>query len=70
MFSGFASEEDQMVKHTQFADDHRSLSIETTSGLRFYISVYPTFNWIYGNGAMTYYRMNEQISNWFERNIG
>ena len=70
MFSGFASEEDQMVKHTQFADDHRSLRIETTSGLRFHISVYPTFDWIYGNGAMTYYQMDDLMSDWFERNIG
>lgn len=70
MFSGFASEEDQMVKHTQFADDHRSLRIETTYGLRFHISVYPTFDWIYGNGAMTYYQMDDLMSDWFERNMG
>jgi len=70
MFSGFAPEEDQMVKHTQFADDLRSLRIETTSGLRFHISVYPTFDWIYGNGAMTYYQMDDLMNEWFERNIG
>ena|GEM_PF-668346 len=70
MFSGFASEEDQIVKHTQFADDLRSLRIETTSGLRFHISVYPTFDWIYGNGAMTYYQMNDLMIDWFERNMG
>jgi len=70
MFSGFASEEDQIEKHIQFADDHRSLRIETTSGLRFHISVYPTFDWIYGNGAMTYYQMDDLMNEWFKRNIG
>jgi len=70
MFSGFASEDEQIDKHIQFADDHRSLRIETTAGLRFHISFYPSFDWIYGNGAMTYYQMDDLMNEWFERNIG
>lgn len=67
---GTATEEEQADRHTQFADDHRGLRIETADGLRFYIVVYPAFGWIYGSGTMTYYQMDDAMSQWFERNIG
>ena len=46
MFGGYTNEEKQMEAHTAFADDSRVLRIETNGGLRFYISLYPSYSWI------------------------
>lgn len=44
MFGGYPDEETQMQAHTAFADDRRNLRIETTDGLRFFISFHPSFD--------------------------
>ena len=62
-------EEEQQNKHTAFADDCRSIRIETVSGLRFYIEVYPKFGWIYGTGTLSYFRITPDFSSWFEANM-
>ena len=62
--------EDQQVKaHTDFANDLRMIRIETKNGLRFYIEVFPSYGWIYGNGTLSYYRTDEQMSDWIARNL-
>lgn len=60
-------EEDQPAAHTSFADDAITVRIELKTGLRFSLTVYPSYSWIYGPGTLSYYQMNEGISGWLER---
>lgn len=69
MFSGYQDEETQQKAHIAFADDSRVLRIETASGLRLYISLYPGFNWMSSSGTMSYYQINEQMHAWIDRNL-
>ena len=69
MFSGYTSEEKQMEAHTAFADDCRMLRIETNGGLRFYISIYPTFGWMHASGTMSYYKIDDTMHDWINRNL-
>lgn len=62
-------EDQQQKKHTEFADDCRMIRIETGSGLRFYIELYPSFGWVYGNGAMSYFRMTSSMTDWIKDNL-
>lgn len=63
---GGIPEEDQTAAHSSFADDGITVRIELKTGLRFYLRVYPGYGWIYGPGTLSYYRMDEGISGWFE----
>lgn len=56
-------EDEQVDVHLAFADDNRTLRIETTDGLRFYIDVHPNFGWM--DMALSYYKMDSQMSAWF-----
>ena len=69
MFGGYADEETQMQAHTAFADDRRNLRIETTDGLRFFVAFYPSYDWIYGTGALSYYQIDDQMHEWIDRNL-
>lgn len=69
MFSGFQDEETQQKAHVAFADDSRVLRVETTSGLRLYISLHPSFNWMSSSGTMSYYQVDEQMHAWINRNL-
>lgn len=62
-------EEEQPAAHTAFADDNTTICIEATSGLRFFIQVYPSYGWIESGGAMSYYQMNEAMHQWFNNYI-
>ena len=69
MFSGYPSEEKQLEAHKAFADDSRVLRIETNGGLRFYVSLYPSFNWMYAGGTMSYYKMDDAMHTWLSKNL-
>ena len=69
VFSGIP-EEKQQEAHSAFADDRRNLRIETKDGLRFFIAFYPSYDWIYGGGTMSYFKIDNQMRNWIERNLG
>lgn len=69
MFSGYQDEETQQKAHIAFADDSRVLRVETTSGLRLYISLHPSFDWICGGGTMSYFKIDEQMHAWIDRNL-
>ena len=66
---GSVAEENAQSAHTAFADDNRVLRIETAEGLYFFISIYPSYNWIYGGGTMTYYQIDARMSEWLEKNL-
>lgn len=66
---GGIPEENQQKAHTAFADDQRSIRIETASGLRFFISFFPDYGWISGGGTMSYYKIDSQMRGWIERNL-
>ncbi len=68
VFDGIPEEEQQKL-HQAFADDLRMIRIETKEGLRFYIEIYPSYNWIYGNGTMSYYQISEQMAEWINNNL-
>jgi len=68
-FGSYNSEEEQINAHITFADDLRSLRIETGAGLRFFIDIHPNHDWIYGRGSMSYYRIDDQMHDWLERNL-
>ena len=69
MFEGYPDEESQQKAHTAFADDYRCLRIETADGLRFFIGFYPNFDWIDGGGTMSYFKIDEQMHAWIDRNL-
>jgi hypothetical protein len=69
MFDGYPDEESQQKAHIAFADDYRCLRIETADGLRFFIGFYPSFDWIYGGGTMSYFKIDEQMHAWIDRNL-
>ena len=69
MFGGYPDEETQMKTHKAYADDRRNLRIETTEGLRFFISFHPSFDWIEGGGTMSYFKIDEQMHAWIDRNL-
>lgn len=62
-------EEQQVEAHNAFADDNTTVCIETTSGLRFFMQFYPSYGWLYGNGTMCYYQMDDAMQAWFESHI-
>lgn len=67
---GNIPEEKQQEAHSAFAKNQRNLRIETKDGLRFFIAFYPSYNWIYGGGTMSYFKIDNQMRNWIERNVG
>ena len=69
MFDGFSNEEAQLEAHSAFADDRRNIRIETAEGLRFFIAIYPSFDWIYGGGTQSYFKIDDQMHAWIDRNL-
>ena len=69
LFGEYVDEDTQMQVHTAFADDRRNLRIETTDGLRFFIAFYPSYDWIYGTGTLSYYQIDDQMHEWIDRNL-
>ena len=67
---GNIPEEKQQEAHSAFAENQRNLRIEANDGLRFFIAFYPSYNWIYGGGTMSYFKIDNQMRNWIERNLG
>lgn len=67
---GNIPEEKQQEAHNAFAENQRNLRVETKDGLRFFIAFYPSYNWIYGGGTMSYFKIDNQMRNWIERNLG
>lgn len=66
---GDIPEEEQPEYHNAVAKDRRNLRIETTTGLRFFIAFYPSYDWIYGTGALSYYQIDDQMHEWIDRNL-
>jgi len=66
---GDIPEEEQPEFHNAVAKDRRNLRIETTTGLRFFIAFYPTYDWIDGGGTMSYFKIDEQMHAWIDRNL-
>ena len=69
MFDIYTDEEEQVAVHNAFAEDRRNIRIETAEGLRFFIAIYPSFDWIYGGGTMSYFKMDDQMHAWVDRNL-
>ena len=67
---GNIPEEKLQEAHSAFAENQRNLRVETKDGLRFFIAFYPSYNWIYGGGMMSYFKIDNQMRNWIERNVG
>ena len=55
--------------HRQFADDRNDFMIETTDGLRFIISYYPTYDWVNASLTQTYYKLSPTLETWIETNL-
>lgn len=69
MMYGGIPEEEQQALHRAVADDRRNLRIETKDGFRFFIAFYPSYDWIYGTGALSYYQIDDQMHEWIDRNL-
>lgn len=67
---GNIPEEKLQEAHSAFAENQRNLRVETKDGLRFFIAFYPSYNWIYGGGTMSYFKIDNQMRNWIKRNVG
>ncbi len=63
---GNIPEEKLQEAHSAFAENQRNLRVETKDGLRFFIAFYPSYNWIYGGGTMSYFKIDNQMRNWIE----
>lgn len=66
---GDVSEENAQEAHNAFADDLKILRIETDEGLRFFISVYPSYGYIYCGQAMVYYQITPELEQWLADNF-
>ncbi len=69
VFDGI-SEEDQQDSQNAFADDRQDLRIETKDGLCFFITLYPNYDWIYCGSTMSYYKIDNQMHGWIDKNLG
>ena len=69
MFGGYTDEDAQLAAYSAFADDRRNVRIETADGLRFFIAFYPSYDWIYGGGTMSYFKIDKQMHAWIDRNL-
>ncbi len=66
---GDLSKEQQKDLHLSLAEDLRVLRIQTTDGLNFFLNLYPSYDWIYGVRAHSYYQMNEMMKEWIRENL-
>lgn len=67
---GDVPEEKAPEAHTDFADDLKILRIETVDGHRFFISVYPSYGYVYCGKAMAYYQITPELARWFAEQFG
>lgn len=63
------TEEALQALHLAFADDRRTLRVETAEGLRFFLAYYPSYDWLEGMGALSYYRVDGQTRAWFAEQL-
>ena len=63
---GDVPEENAPEAHNAFAEDLQILRIETVSGLRFFVSVYPSYGYLYSSEAMAYYLITPELNEWFK----
>ena len=42
---------------------------ESKPGLRFFIAFYPNYDWIEVGGTMSYFKIDNQMHGWIERNL-
>ncbi len=66
---GDIPEENAQEAHNAFADDLKMLRIETDEGLRFFISVYPSYGYIYCGQAMAYCQITAELEQWLADNF-
>ena len=45
---------------------YRVYNIETAEDLRFFIAVYPSFDWICGGGTQSYFKIDDQMHAWID----
>ena len=57
-------EENAPEAHSAFADDQQTIRIETADGHRFFVSIYPSYGYLYSSGAMAYHLITPQLAEW------
>ena len=57
-------EENAPEAHSAFADDQQTIRIETADGHRFFVSIYPSYGYLYSSGAMAYHQITPQLAEW------
>lgn len=62
---GDVPEENAPEAHTDFADDLKVIRIETADGHRFFVSVYPSYGYVYSGQAMAYHLITKELAQWF-----
>lgn len=68
-FQGIPEEQAQEA-HNAFAAESYSVCVETSTGLRFFMRVYPESGWIYANGTSSYYQISEEMDAWLAKYMG
>ena len=66
---GSTPEEDQQVAHNTFSDSLRIIRVETSDGLFLYLNIYPSSGWVYGNGSLSYYRIDDALKSWLDSEL-
>ena len=66
---GDVPEENAPEAHSAFADDLQVLRIETVDGLRFFVSIYLNYGYLYSSGAMAYHQITPELNEWFKEHL-
>lgn len=64
----FPTEEQRVAHYKELADDSTKLRIETASGLVFFVRAAPSYGWL--EGDLSYFRFNEEMTEWFSEYVG
>jgi hypothetical protein len=68
-YGHIATEEELLQAYDKTAENKLTLMLETPDGLRFCLEYDAEGGWIYSNHTMRYYRVTEEIADWFSNNL-
>lgn len=68
-YGHIATEEELLQAYEKTADNKITIMLETIDGLRFCLEYDAEGGWIDGNGTMRYYKVTQEITDWFSNNL-
>ena len=68
-FGHIVTEEELLQAYKKTADNKITIMLETIDGLRFCLEYDAEGGWIDSNGTMRYYKVTQEITDWFSNNL-